>query len=199
MKLSTTDKNLWIITLTIILTVLLSNLVYSQYLNKEGFDFGGIGRFFSQIPKVFSSIGGIFEKLVQIFVKIGKIFAFLGMIGTFFCWLGDAVQWVIDTVAALIYYVGNVFGGCILSYLFDIFVGTMYYVLYMVASLFGLSKYYKDGISQLDELRLTVDTYAYEMVGVNVVKYSGYWNNKCYKLKFRPFPRWPFDSKQFKI
>lgn len=205
MKLSTTYKNLWIITLTIILTVLLSNVVYSRYLNKEGFFgaigrfFDQIGRFFQQIPKVFTSIGGIFGKIIGIFLKIGKIFAFLGMIGTFFCWLGDAVQWFIDTVAAIIYYVGNVFGGCILSYLFDIFIGTMYYILYMFASFIGWSEYYKDGISQLNELRLTADAYVYEIADVNVFKYSKFWNNKCYKLKFRPFPRWPFNPKQFDI
>ena len=206
MKLSTTYKNLWIITLTIILTILLSNVVYSRYLNKEGFFgaianfFNQIGRFFQQIPKVFTSIGGIFGKIVGIFLKIGKIFVFLGMIGTFFCWLGDVVKWFVDTVTAIFYYVGNIFGGCILSYLFDIFIGTMYYILLMVASLPGWSKYYIDGISQLNELRLTSDAYVYEIADVNVFKYSKFWNNKCYKLKFQPFPKWPFDDPDlFKI
>ena len=165
MKLSNAEKTLWIVILTILLTVLLSNLVYSQYLNKEGFD---------------------------LFKAIGKLFKFIAMIGDFFCWMGDAVQWVVDTVAALFYYIGNLFSGCVLFYAFDMFVGTMWYLLFIVATIFGGGKYYTEGSGQLNNYRETFDDYFYSLTGVNVFKYSDSTNEKCYKLKFQPFPKWPF-------
>jgi len=167
MKLSTTEKNVLTIVLTIILTVLLSHLVYSKFLNKEGF-FGAIINFFA------------------------RVFKFLSMIGDFFCWMGDAVQWVVDTVAALFYYIGNLFSGCVLFYAFDMFVGTMWYLLYIVASIFGSGKSYTEGSGTLDGFRVTFDDYFYGLTGVHVFKYSDETNKKCYKLKFEPFPKWPF-------
>jgi len=167
MKLSNAEKTLWIVILTILLTVLLSNLVYSQYLNKEGF--------------------------VDVLIKfIFQALKFLGMIGDFFCWLGDAVQWCVDTVAALFYYIGNLFSGCVLFYAFDMFVGTLWYLLFIVASIFGGGKAYTEGSGTLDGFRLTIDDYFYELTGVNVFKYSDQTKEKCYKLKFQPFPKWPF-------
>jgi hypothetical protein len=167
MKLSNTEKNALVVILTIFLTVLLSNVVYSRYLNKDGF-FGKIISFFS------------------------KVFKFLAMIGDFFCWLGDVVQWCVDTVAALFYYIGNLFSGCVLFYAFDMFVGTMWYLLFIVASIFGGGKAYTEGSGTLDSFRVTFDDYFYELTGVHVFKYSDTTKEKCYKLKFEPFPKWPF-------
>ena len=165
MKMSNTEKNLCIVILTIILTVMLSNLVYTQYLNKEGFN---------------------------LFKAIGKLFKFIAMIGDFFCWLGDVVAWCGATVAALFYYIGNMFSGCVLFYAFDMFVGTMWYLLFIVASIFGGGKAYTEGSGTLDGFRVTFDDYFYELTGVHVFKYSDSTKEKCYKLKFEPFPKWPF-------
>jgi hypothetical protein len=170
MKLSTTEKNLLIVILTIILTVLLSNLVYSRYLNKDGF----------------------FGFIIKIFQAIGKIFEFLGMIGDFFCWMGDAVQWMIDTIAALFYYIGNLFSGCVLFYAFDMFAGTMWYLLFILASMFGGGKEYTKGSSQVNDYRKTYDGYFYDLTGIHIFKYSDQTKEKCYKLEFQPFPKWPF-------
>lgn len=168
MKLSNTEKNVLIVILTIILTVLLSNLVYTQYLNKEGF-FGAIIRFFT------------------------KVFKFLAMIGDFFCWLGDVVAWVGATVAAIMYYVANVFQGCLLFYLFDMFVGTMWYLLFIVVSFNKeWQKYFTEGSGTLNNFRLTADGYFYGIFGEHVFTYSDATKEKCYKLKFEPFPKWPF-------
>ena len=165
MKMSNTEKNLCIVILTIILTVMLSNLVYTQYLNKEGFN---------------------------LFKAIGKLFKFIAMIGDFFCWLGDVVAWCGATVAALFYYIGNMISGCVLFYAFDMFVGTMWYLLFIVASIFGGGKAYTEGSGTLDGFRVTFDDYFYELTGVHVFKYSDSTKEKCYKLKFEPFPKWPF-------
>lgn len=167
MKLSNTEKNLLIVILTIILTVLLSNVVYSRYLIKDGF-LGPIFRFFAQV------------------------FKFLSMIGDFFCWMGDAVQWIIDTVAALFYYIGNLFSGCVLFYAFDMFVGTMWYLLFILASIFGGGKHFTEGSGQLNNYRETFDGYFYSATGIHVFKYSDETKEKCYKLQFTPFPKWPF-------
>ena len=167
MKMSTAEKNLCIVILTIILTVLLSNLVYTQYFNKEGF-FGKIVKFFE------------------------KVFKFLSMISDFFCWLGDVVAWCGATVAAIMYYIGNMFSGCVLFYAFDMFVGTMWYLLFIVASIFGGGKYFTEGSGTLDGFRVTFDDYFYALTGVHVFKYSDATKEKCYKLKFEPFPKWPF-------
>jgi hypothetical protein len=171
MKLSNTEKILWVVILTILLTVLLSNIVYTRYLNKEG---------------------GFFDAIGKIFSMIGKIFQILSMIGDFFCWMGDAVRWMVDTVAAIFYYIGNIFSGCVLFYAFDMFVGTMWYILYIGASIIGGAEYYTEGSGQLDNFRITFDDYFYETLGVHIFKYSDETKEKCYKLKFKPFPEWPF-------
>lgn len=165
MKLSNVEKNVLVVIMTILLTILLSNLVYSTYLKKEGFD---------------------------LFKAIGKLFKFIAMIGDFFCWMGDAVQWCVDTVATLFYYIGNLFSGCVLFYAFDMFIGTVWYLLFIVASIFGGGKAYTEGSGTLDGFRVSFDDYFYELTGVHVFKYSDETNEKCYKLKFEPFPKWPF-------
>ena len=168
MKLSNTEKNVLTVVLTIILTVLLSNLVYSKYLKREGF-FGIIIDFFA------------------------KIFKFLGMISDFFCWLGDVVAWCVATVAAIMYYIGNMFSGCVLFYAFDMFVGTMWYLLFIVASVKkDWIKHFTEGSGTLNNFRLTTDDAFYTLTGVHIFKYSDATKEKCYKLKFEPFPKWPF-------
>lgn len=164
------EKKIFIWILSIILMGLVSHTIYLKYfsIKKEGFSLAKIGK------------------------AISKIFKFFGMIGDFFCWLGDAVRWMGATIAALMYYVGNVFTGCILFYFFDCIVGTAWFIIFLFASTFGQSKNFLKISKKLSVWKNGFDAMVYRNTNVHVFKYSDRTTKKCYKMKFEPFPKWPF-------
>jgi hypothetical protein len=174
----TNKKSIFIVALVIILLLLLSHSIYVRFYKREGFDLG----------KIFRDIGNIFG-------MIGKIIAFITKIGVFFCWLADAVQWCIDTVAALFYYVGNLFSGCILFYWFDMVMGTTWYILYIIFSIAMYGKEFTEISDEISDWMDAIDDTCYEWTGIHAFKYSDETTKKCYKLKFEPFPEWPRELK----
>jgi hypothetical protein len=167
METPTNAKKGFVFMLTVILLTLLSYTIYTKFFKQEGF-------------------------LGKIFGSIGKILKFISMISDFFCWLGNAVRWCVDTVASLFYYIGNIFSGCVLFYFFDMVIGTAWFILFLFAAMFGLGKDYMDASAMANGWRNEIDGYVFEMSGINVFNYSKSTKNKCYKLSFKPFPKWPF-------
>jgi len=164
------EKRIFIWILSIILAGLVSHIIYTKFFAKknEGFSLKKIGK------------------------AVSKIIKFFGMIADFFCWLGDAVRWMGATVAAMMYYVGNVFTGCILFYFFDCIVGTTWFIFFLFASIFGKGKYYLKSSNKLSKWKNGFDAMVFDRTNVHVFKYSEITKNKCYKMKFEPFPKWPF-------
>ena len=158
------EKRIFITILTVILTVLISHTICSRFISKEGFDPLGIG----------------------------KIFKILLKIADFFCWLGDVVVWVGNAVVAILYYIGNIFNGCILYYVFDMIVGAAYYLLFIGFSLAGQSEVFKESIGLLSEWRTSFDDMLNDSVGFKAFSYSKETTSKCYKYKVGEFPKWPF-------
>jgi phage-related minor tail protein len=174
-----TNKNgIFIVTLLVILLSLLSYAIYSRFNKKEGFGLDDIGKFFKFIPDIFNNVR--------------KIIEFIGKVNRFFCWLGDVVEWCINTVAALIYYVGNIFTGCILFYWFDMVMGTIWYILYIFFSIIRYGKEFSDISKEISEWMDAIDDTFYEWTDMHLFKYSDETTKKCYKLKFEDFPKWPF-------
>ena len=165
MEAPTNGKKLSIVLLTIILTVLLSYTIYTKFFIKEGFD-----------------LFGMFAILFKFIIKLGD----------FLCWLGDAVEWCVNSVAALMYYVANIFSGCILFYIFDIIAGTVWYLMFIVASVFRQGDNYVKASGQFNDWRNQFDSYFFNATGQKLLAYSKETNKKCYKMKFDPFPKWPF-------
>lgn len=168
----TNKKNIVIILLIIILLSLLSHSIYVKFYKREGFD--------------------LFKEIGKIFGSLGKIMAFINKIGQFFCWLGDVVAWCGDTIKALFYYVANLFSGCILFYGFDMITGTAWYALYMIFAIIMYGKEFTEVSEEIAEWMDAMDDVCYEWTGMHIFKYSDETNKKCYKLKFEPFPKWPF-------
>lgn len=173
----TNKKGIFIVTLTLILLSLLSYAIYKRFHKKEGF-FGSVMRFFNFIPNIFNNI----MKIIQFIAKIDK----------FFCWLGDVVEWIINTIAAIFYYIGNVFTGCILFYWFDMVMGTVWYILYMIFSIIRYGKEFSEISKEISGWMDAIDDTCYEWTDMRLFKYSDETKNKCYKLKFDDFPKWPF-------
>ena len=172
MEAPTNKKKLFIVILTIVFTWLISYTVYSNFIAKEGFD-------------LFGGIAAIFEGII-------KLVVFATHVDDFLCWLGDAVKWTVATIAALMYYASNIFSGCILFYFFDIVVGTVWYLCFIFASIFGMGDDFTDGSQQLSEWRNEIDDYFFGMTGMHAFRYSDQTIEKCYQLTFEPFPEWPF-------
>ena len=172
MEAPTNGKKLFIATLSVILTVLLSYTIYTKFIKREGFDlFGGIGK---------------------VIKSIGKIFKFLFKIDKVFCWMGDVVEWFINTLAATLYYMTNVFTGrCFMFYWFDMIFGMIWYVILAIASVIQLGDVFVSSSKQLGEWCNEIDAYANGLIGMTLFSYSKQTKSKCYKLKIDAFPKWP--------
>jgi hypothetical protein len=163
--MSTNEKNIYIFTLIVILLSIMSYTIYEKFHKREGFN---------------------------LFSAFGKLFKFIAKIGDFLCWVGDVAAWCADTVAALFYYVGNMFSGCILFYGFDIVMGTTWYMLYIIFSIVMYGKEFTEISAEISDWMDAIDDSCYDWTGMHIFKYSDETTKKCYKLKFDPFPKWPF-------
>ena len=164
MEQVTIKKKMIIGILSVILTLLISYIVYSKYFEKEGFN------------------------LIK---SVGKIFGFLKKLGKIFIWIGKVAGWTGATVAALFYYIGNIFTGCVLFYIFDMILGTIWFILLLIASAFGQGKNFLKLSRMISNVFKQIDKTFYDFTGMRLFKYSDKTVKKCYKLKFKKFPKFP--------
>ena len=164
MEQVTIKKKILIGILSVILTLLISYIVYSKYFEKEGFN------------------------LIK---SIGKIFKFFKIIGKIFIWIGKVAAWMGLTIAALFYYIGNIFTGCVLFYFLDMILGTIWFILFLIASTFGQGKNFLKLSKMISGVFKTIDRTFYNVTGIHLFRYSDRTVKKCYKKKFKKFPKFP--------
>jgi phage-related protein len=185
MEQVTIKKKMIIGILSAILALLISYIVYSKYFEKEGLSLKKIGKSFKKIGKKikdpFDKVKGPLQKITNFFKTIAKVFV----------WIGKVAVWTGATVAALFYYIGNIFTGCVLFYFFDMILGTIWFILLLIASAFGQGKNFLKLSRMISNVFKQIDKTFYDFTGMRLFKYSDKTVKKCYKLKFKKFPKFP--------
>ena len=123
------------------------------------------------------------------FAKIAKFFI---MVADFFCWLGTVVLWMGATIAALMYYVAAFFQGCFIFYAFDCIIGLIWLIGYLIFATIKYPKIYINICKDIKKWRIKTDKMIHSYLQSHLFKYSDETVDKCYKMRFKPFPKWPF-------
>ena len=182
MEQVTIKKKILIGILSVILTLLISYIVYSKYCENEGFNlkksFKKIGK---KIKDPFDKIKGPLKKITNFFKTVGKVFV----------WIGKVAVWTGLTIAALFYYIGNIFTGCVLFYFLDMILGTIWFILFLIASTFGQRKNFLKLSKMISGVFKMIDNTFYNATGIHLFRYSDRTVKKCYKRTFKPFPKFP--------